>query len=182
MSDNKRYWCGIRGVYQIWHGQWADPEVRYRNYICNEWDLQESMYISMKDRIADGEDWGDPDNDEDFMNFCKANADLVKQDIIELSSGGVYENVKTVKSKKINESGSLRRKSYDRDEELIDRLNKEVKELCSYLDDKIDSLNFIAMHSTNPVIGNRARAIINDLVQTTEDAREAYSLIKANRW
>ena len=38
MSDNKRYWCGIRGVYQIWHGQWADPEVRYKNYICNEWD------------------------------------------------------------------------------------------------------------------------------------------------
>lgn len=182
MSDNKRYWCGIRGVYQIWHGQWADPEVRYKNYICNEWDLQESMYISMKDRIADGEDWGDPDNDEDFMNFCKANADLVKQDIIELSSGGVYERVKTVKGKKINESGSLRRKSYDRNEELKDRLNKEVKELCTYLDDKIDSLNFIAMHSTNPVIENRARAIINDLVQTTEDAREAYRLIKANRW
>ena len=38
------------------------------------------------------------------------------------------------------------------------------------------------MHSTNPVIENRARAIINDLVQTTEDAREAYRLIKANRW
>lgn len=93
---NKNYWCGIRGVYQIWHGQWADPEVKYKNYICNEWDLQESMYITMKDRIADGEDWGDPDNDNDFMNFCKQNADLVKQDIIELSTGGVYESKKTM--------------------------------------------------------------------------------------
>lgn len=91
---NNRYWCGIRGVYQIWHGQWADPEVKYKNYVCNEWDLQESMYITMKDRIEDGEDWGDPDNDDDFINFCRKNADLVKQDIIELSSGGVYESIK----------------------------------------------------------------------------------------
>lgn len=103
---NKNYWCGIRGVYQIWHGQWADPEVRYKNYICNEWDLQESMYITMKDRIADGEDWGDPDNDNDFMNFCKQNADLVKQDIIELSTGGVYEskNIMLRKDKALLES------------------------------------------------------------------------------
>ena len=103
---NKNYWCGIRGVYQIWHGQWADPEVRYKNYICNEWDLQESMYITMKDRIADGEDWGDPDNDRDFMNFCKQNADLVKQDIMELSTGGVYEskNIMLRKDKALLES------------------------------------------------------------------------------
>lgn len=123
---NKNYWCGIRGVYQIWHGQWADPEVRYKNYICNEWDLQESMYIAMKDRIADGEDWGDPDNDNDFMNFCKQNADLVKQDIIELSAGGVYESKKTMLSKDKSLLESLTKK-YGRNA-LLNEVNKNVRE------------------------------------------------------
>lgn len=122
---NKKYWCGIRGVYQIWHGQWADPEVRYKNYICNEWDLQESMYITMKDRIADGEDWGDPDNDNDFMNFCKQNADLVKQDIMELSTGGAYESKKELSSKDKSLLESLT-KRYGKDNVLNELEHKTI--------------------------------------------------------
>lgn len=128
---NKNYWCGIRGVYQIWHGQWADPEVRYKNYICNEWDLQDSMYITMKDRIADGEDWGDPDNDRDFMNFCKQNADLVKQDIMELSTGGVYEskNIMLRKNNRMNETSVpvLSKKAYSKQLDQEKRNKRDIK-------------------------------------------------------
>ena len=141
---NKNYWCGIIGVYQIWHGQWSDPEVRYKNYICNEWDLQESMYITMKDRIADGEDWGDPDNDRDFMNFCKQNADLVKQDIMELSTGGVYESKKTMLRKDKTLLESLTRK-YGRNEMLnnIKRYSNGRNSISNkfyYLEDKLTEI------------------------------------------
>ena len=77
--------CGIRGVYLINHGEWSDPELRYKNYICNYWDIEDSMFQYMKERIADGEDWGDPNNDDDFCRFCRAHANEIKEDIIEFS-------------------------------------------------------------------------------------------------
>lgn len=91
-------WLGIRGVYHIWNGSWSDPEVEYKGHICNEWDLQDSMYTYMKERIADGEDWGDPDNDDDFANFCRKHADMVKSDIIDFSEA-MYESKKQLSSK-----------------------------------------------------------------------------------
>lgn len=77
--------CGIRGIYLIDHGNWADPELKYKNYICNYWDIEDSMVQYMKERIADGEDWGDPSNDDDFCRFCRAHANEIKEDIIEFS-------------------------------------------------------------------------------------------------
>lgn len=91
-------WLGIRGVYHIWNGSWSDPEVEYKGHICNEWDLQDSMYTYMKERIADGEDWGDPDNDDDFANFCRKHADMVKSDIIDFSEA-MYESKKELSTK-----------------------------------------------------------------------------------
>ena len=98
-------WMGIRGVYHIWNGSWSDPEVEYKGHRCNEWDLQESMYTYMKERIADGEDWGDPNNDNDFANFCRKHADMVKSDIIDFSEA-MYEskNIMLRKDKSLLES------------------------------------------------------------------------------
>lgn len=169
---NKNYWCGIRGVYQIWHGQWADPEVRYKNYICNEWDLQESMYIYMKERIADGEDWGDPDNDEDFMNFCRKHADMVKSDIIDFSEA-MYESKNNIlrKDKALLESLTRKygkdfvinemargSKNYSSDEQI----EKEKEAIFNYLSNPnfkivFKSDNFDAMIGHNEHILEKDR-------------------------
>ena len=83
-ESNERYWLGIKGVKMIWHGEWSDPELEYDGKRCNLYDVEDGMYSYMKERIADGEDWGNPDNEEDFRNFCRAHADSVKSDIIDL--------------------------------------------------------------------------------------------------
>ena len=145
--NRKRFWCGIKGVYHLYHGEWSDPEVRYKNYICNEWDLQESLEQSMIADIEDGIDWGNPENHRDFVNFCKANPELVKQSIIELSSGGVFESVKTIKGcKKINE--------------IVSKKLREIKvafiphnAIKGYAE-KLSDIEFLDLASTEGVVYN----------------------------
>jgi hypothetical protein len=118
-STKREYWLGIRGIYMIWHGQWADPELKYKNHICNYYDIEDSMFQFMKERIADGEDWGDPNNDNDFADFCRAHADYIKSDIIDFSDA-MNESLKVLrKNKKINESGDTERGQY-----MIGRLHR----------------------------------------------------------
>lgn len=84
-EEKRSLWCGVPEVYHIYHGEWATPEVEYDGCRCSEWDIQDSMLQYMKERIADGEDWGNPHNDDDFCNFCQAHAAEVQEDIIEFS-------------------------------------------------------------------------------------------------
>ena len=122
-STKREYWLGIRGVYMIWHGQWSDPELKYKNHICNYYDIEDSMFQYMKERIADGEDWGDPNNDKDFADFCRAHADYIKSDIIDFSEA-MNENVKVSrKNRKINESGDTERGQY-----MVGRLHRRSAE------------------------------------------------------
>lgn len=66
--------------------------------------------------------------------------------------------------------------------ELRERLTQEVIDLRKYLDEKLNSLNYIAMHATDDRIKTRARAIMGEIMSSTEEADRAYQLIKANRW
>lgn len=84
-EKRQRLWCGVPEVYHIYNGDWETPEVEYNGRRCSEWDIQDSMTEYMKELIADGEDWGDPSNDNDFCRFCQAHAEEVQQDIIEFS-------------------------------------------------------------------------------------------------
>jgi hypothetical protein len=34
---------GLRGVYYIWHGEWADPEIEYYGKLYNYWDVVDAM-------------------------------------------------------------------------------------------------------------------------------------------
>jgi hypothetical protein len=69
------------------------------------------------------------------------------------------------------------------DSELRERLTQEVIDLRKYLDEKLNSLNYIAMHATDDRIKTRARTIMyGEIMYTTERADRAYQLIKANRW
>lgn len=131
-------WMGIRGVYHIWNGSWSDPEVEYKGHRCNEWDLQESMYTYMKERIADGEDWGDPDNDNDFANFCRKHADMVKSDIIDFSEA-MYEskNIMLRKDKALLESLTKR---YGKNNILNELKNKnKVNEAAGHMPTRFDN-------------------------------------------
>lgn len=78
----KSYLWGIRGVYFIWHGTNADPEVMYKGKVANYYDIEESMWAWYKDSC---EILGkEPDSDEGFEDFCKVNMDSVKSNILEI--------------------------------------------------------------------------------------------------
>lgn len=73
---------GIKDVYYISYGELKNPEIKYKNFVCDYFEFEDSLYSTMEELIYDGEDWGDPDEEEDFINFAKENEQLVK-DIIE---------------------------------------------------------------------------------------------------
>lgn len=37
------YFLGIRGIQFIWNGTNSDPEIGYKGYIFNAWDVQEGV-------------------------------------------------------------------------------------------------------------------------------------------
>lgn len=84
-ESEKSLFCGIPEVYLHYYGEWSDPELEYDDCVCNYWDIENSMINYMEECIKDGEDWGDPSNDDDFCKFCQAHAAEVKNDIVEFS-------------------------------------------------------------------------------------------------
>ena len=81
----KSLWFGIPDIYMIYYGEWSDPEIEYDGCVANYWEVENAMYDFMKECIADGEDWGDADNDDDFAKFCKEHVADIKMYITEMS-------------------------------------------------------------------------------------------------
>lgn len=71
------YWLGIRGIRFIYHGEWSDPELQYKGKTVNFWDIETWAYYAMKDEDKN------PDNPEEFTNWCRENAQSIKETIIE---------------------------------------------------------------------------------------------------
>lgn len=36
-------WRGVKGTRYIWHGEWSDPEIYYKGYIFNVYDVEEGI-------------------------------------------------------------------------------------------------------------------------------------------
>lgn len=73
------YWLGIRGIRFINHGEWSDPELQYKGKTVNFWDVEDWAYYEMK------YDNGNPDDPEEFVKWCKRNAPIIKDYILELA-------------------------------------------------------------------------------------------------
>ena len=60
--DNNCFY-GIPKIYMIWHGQWSDPEIMYKEKLYNYWDIEGAFYSMWEEEKADGtfegtfEDW-----------------------------------------------------------------------------------------------------------------------------
>lgn len=77
------YYLGIRGVHLIWHGEWADPELMYRNKVANYYDVETTMYGYFKNEFPMVEGETDKEYSDRFDKYCKDNACEVKNLIIE---------------------------------------------------------------------------------------------------
>lgn len=73
------YWLGIRGIRYINHGEWSDPEIRYKNIVINYYDLEDYVCNAMREENKC------PDNETDFENWCKENARAIKGYILDIA-------------------------------------------------------------------------------------------------
>lgn len=50
--EKKTYWRGVEGVEMIWHGEWADPELRYDNIVANCPTVEDDLIAMSCDELA----------------------------------------------------------------------------------------------------------------------------------
>lgn len=67
---------GIYGVYFIWHGAWADPEISYRGHTVNYYDVENAVYEDYKEFCSEN---GLKPSDDEFCQYAKRNAGSVKE-------------------------------------------------------------------------------------------------------
>ena len=115
---------GIPGIKFISHGEWSDPEVEYKGYTFNYWDVEDSLYDLFKQEfepyeddlyvskdtgeVLSFEDWLNQNKDlvygelDDFVAFSKYDYDDIADDDY-FDDDGYYSE-----SKRVNERQSDR--------------------------------------------------------------------------
>lgn len=127
---------GIPGVKYISHGEWSDPEVEYKGYTFNYWDVEDSLYDLFKQEfepyeddlyvsrdtgeVLSFEDWLNQNKDlvygelDDFVAFSKYNyGDIADDDYFdddgwEIDTDNYEYDYELNESKRINERQSDR--------------------------------------------------------------------------
>ena len=54
-TNSKELWRGVPGAIYVYHGEWSDPEIIYKNKSINYWDAEESLELSFQSDVEDGE-------------------------------------------------------------------------------------------------------------------------------
>lgn len=77
------YYRGIKGIEFIWHGATPDPELSYQGKVVNYYDVENTIWEEYK------EDGHDPDDEEEFTQYCQRHEAEIKQLILD-----IYESSK----------------------------------------------------------------------------------------
>lgn len=123
LRENKKLDEGFRGckkVRMIWHGEWSDPELYYKDedgkeYFANYYDVEDSMWNYYQEEAEYAKknndkyakelnskyDWSslNEKDDTDFNKFIVDNENSVIEDVIEFSESNNYDH-----SEEIDES------------------------------------------------------------------------------
>lgn len=145
ISEN---WRGEEKIDMIWHGEWADPELEYKDHKFNYWDIEDALWerfleeTDHKDSESD-----DPSIEEEFNKYIQENAVDYLEDMIafmdeskctdENKCNESVEEVKvTTEDEEVNvktEDGKVtvetqkREDEEKKDEEVIEPVSDEVK-------------------------------------------------------
>ena len=77
------YYRGIKDIEFIWHGSTADPELSYKGMTVNYYDVEDAIWEDyMEDRYTKA--LVDPDDEEEFTNYCQRHAAEIKQLIVDI--------------------------------------------------------------------------------------------------
>ena len=81
----EKYFYGVDGVEFIWHGEWADPEVRYNGHTYNYYDLEDSLLSTYREEHPEDK------NDTGFDDWVSANPDETYNILYDLVPNDLYE-------------------------------------------------------------------------------------------
>ena len=144
-AKDSNNWFGVEGAKYISRGSWSDPQVSYKGYLYNYWDISEFVYNCMvEDYQEEGKELPAENTKEYDDLFTKYMYDEVPNAFIDLYpqeldpqvmeylengtiSNGVVDLIKN--ASKISAAMTF--------EGLLDRLNS-LKELTNIPEDKID--------------------------------------------
>lgn len=76
----KTFWRGVEGVKMIDHGDWSDPELRYKRMVANYYDVEDGLRVLFEDDERIEGDWTDK-NEKDFSLWCQLNREEVIEHI-----------------------------------------------------------------------------------------------------
>lgn len=86
---------GIPNVYYIWHGEWSDPEIQYKNNYYDYYDVEDYLWETYKDDVE--QEYWTPikeNEDDDFVLWAKRNSSNVKALISELTPTGKVDRTR----------------------------------------------------------------------------------------
>lgn len=72
----KENFYGISKVKYVWHGSWSDPEVIYKRYSFNYWDLENTLWDEFREEKQLGEYDGN-EYDKEFAQWIFDNQENV---------------------------------------------------------------------------------------------------------
>ena len=52
-KKEEQWWFGIPGAKFIYHGDWSDPEIQYKGFSINYWDVTDGLYNTWKEENPD---------------------------------------------------------------------------------------------------------------------------------
>ena len=90
-------WRGHPDIEMIWNGAWADPDLEYKGYIFNYWDVEDAMWDDFLEVTGHKDsEVNDPEVEEEFNQYVIENAAYYLEDVI--ASGYFERNGKKYKS------------------------------------------------------------------------------------
>ena len=83
-TESKEDWFGIKGAKYIWRGSMSDPQVSYKGYLYNYWDVMEFVGDIMDSEF---EVKGElvPDNQDAVLNYMQDNPSVIECALLDLT-------------------------------------------------------------------------------------------------
>lgn len=83
-TESKEDWFGIKGAKYIWRGSMSDPQVYYKGYLYNYWDVMEYVGDTMNSEF---EVKGElvPDNQDAVLNYMQDNPSVIESALLDLT-------------------------------------------------------------------------------------------------
>ena len=67
-TNSKELYRGVKGAIFVYHGDWADPEILYKNHSINYWDAEQSLWYNYKEYCEENNIKPTDDGFEKYVN------------------------------------------------------------------------------------------------------------------